>query len=664
VRLVYKINLAVLGLLAVSALLGGAFFYVAYHDLRDETYRWFDANARNLGQTIGNQARESIAYFDYKTIEEALRKRLRDDANLLYASVAFGENRKERREAGNPAAGPHRSYDVEVRDDAKTVAVVTIHYGTAGVEGKLGALVTRLSVGLAVAMVLLLTTLYVLILRLVSRPLGLIVRHAEVTAAGDLTSSVALASRDEFGTLAATMNQMTANLRGMVAKVHTAFGDLERVSGDIADVSHRIAEGGAGQSGAVATVSSSIEQMNASIKSVVQSVENLFGLAGESSSSMLEMSASVEQVAGSAEGLSVAVEQASSSINEMSASIRSVAEHAGRLADLVATTTTAINQIDAVVREIERNAAQGHELSREVARTMTEESLTSLARTADGMHAISDSVGQAAGVIRSLEARSHEIGSILGVINEVNDQTNLLALNAAILAAQAGEHGRGFAVVAEEIRELSARTASSTKEITKLIAGLRKESSDAVAAMEAGTRRVEEGVQTVAELGEALRRAAENSEKSSAASRGIAQATAEQYKGVRLITASAQNISEMSQEIASATREQSSGSAQVIKAAEEMRDLAHQVKKAMSEQAKGIKLTSRASEESARLSQQVLDATREEAKGSDLVVRNLGSIQDVTNTNAAAAARLDQMVSILAKQADLLKQELGRFKTG
>jgi len=661
-KLIYKINLAVVGLLMVSALVVGAFFIASFRDLRAETYHWFDTSANNLAVTIGSQAKESIAYFDYKTIEGALQKRVADNPNLLYASVAFGDGLKDRREAGAVAAGPFRAYDVEIKDDAKTIASVTIHYATSSVEGKLATLVSRLLIGSGLTLAGLVAMLSFFVVRFVSRPLDRLVRHAEVTAGGDLTSTITIASNDEFGTLAGTLNKMTANLRTMFEKVSTTFGDLEVVSRDIAEVSHRIAEGSFGQSAAVATVSSSIEQMNASIKSVVQSVEQLFSLAGESSSSMLEMSASVEQVAGNAEGLSAAVESTSSSITEMTQSIGSVAENVGRLAELVTNTSSAITEIDSVVREIERNAGQGHELTREVARLMGEEGLTALRRTAEGMVAIRSSVGQAATVVRGLEARSHEIGSILGVINEVNDQTNLLALNAAILAAQAGEHGRGFAVVAEEIRELSARTASSTKEITKLIASVKKESTHAVEAMTDGTLKVEEGVRTVEELGETIQRAAENSEKASGASRGIAQATTEQYKGIRQIAASSQTINEMSQEIARATREQSAGGAQISKAAGAMRELAQQVKKAMAEQAKGIRHTSRASEESARLAQLVLGASREEAKSSDLVVGSIGSIQEVSSANAAGVKRLDQMVNILATQAELLKAELSRFK--
>jgi methyl-accepting chemotaxis protein len=467
-KLIYKINMAVIGLLAVSALLVGAVFVGSFRDLRAETYRWFDASSKGLALAIGNQAKESIAYFDFKALESTLQKRVSDNPDLLYVGIAFGEGLKERREAGAIAAGPFRSYDAEIKDDQKTIAAVTIHYATGGVERKLSALVTRLLVGSCLTLLGLVAMLSFFVVRFVTRPLGRLVRHAELTAAGDLTGTIAVVSNDEFGTLAGTLNQMTANLRAMFEKVRAAFGDLEAVSRDIAEVSHRIAEGGAVQTEAVATVSSSIEEMNASIKSVVQSVENLFSLAGESSSSMLEMSASVEQVAGNAEGLSAAVESTSSSITEMTLSIRNVAENVGRLADLVTNTSSSITEIDSVVREIERNAGQGHELTREVARMMGEEGLAALRRTADGMVAIRTSVGQAAAVVRGLEARSHEIGSILGVINEVNDQTNLLALNAAILAAQAGEHGRGFAVVANEVQKLAERSQGAAKEIEDL----------------------------------------------------------------------------------------------------------------------------------------------------------------------------------------------------
>ncbi|HEY6000804.1 MAG TPA: HAMP domain-containing methyl-accepting chemotaxis protein [bacterium] len=661
-KLATKVNLAVAALLAASAVAVGSFFVVSYGALRDETYRWFDANGRNLAATLGGQVRDSLAYFDYNAIEAGLKKHVSDDRALLYASAAFGAGLKESREAGDPKAGPHRPYEAEIKGDGGTAVRVTLHYSVAGVEAKLRALVTRLALGVTLTLAALLVVVHLLLQRLVSRPLRSLVRHAEATAAGDLTASVALDSKDELGTLAVTLNQMTANLRTMLGKVRTSFTELEVVSQDIAGVAHRIAEGGAGQSDAVATVSSSIEEMNASIKSVMQSVESLFSLSGESSSSMLEMSASVEQVAGNAEGLSASVERASSAIGEMTVSIRNVAEHVGRLADLVTSTSSSINEIDSVVREVERNAAQGHELSREVARAMSEDGLVALGRTGEVMHGIREAVGQAAAALRGLAERSHEIGGILGVINEVNDQTNLLALNAAILAAQAGEHGKGFAVVAEEIRELSARTAASTKEITALIASVRKETSGAVEAMEGGTRRVEEGVRAVEDLGAVIRRAAEDSEKASAASRGIALATTEQYKGIRQIAASSQDVTEMSQEIARATREQSSGSAQIVKAAEEMRDLAHQVRKAMAEQSKGIRLTSRASEESARLAQKVLEATREEARGSELVVKSVGEIQDVTHTNAAAVRRIDEMLRGLQRQAGLLGEEIARFR--
>jgi methyl-accepting chemotaxis protein len=432
-------------LLAVFAVLGATISMQERRAFFEELGR----KGTSLSKFLARISAAPLLSYDFAYLESSVKEVAAGDPDIVYAVIED--------QSGKPVTtGRAESSDKKnileftspILQGAQQIGTVRIGITTARVYRSLQRLQTTVALLCLVTLGVISLLVFVLFRVLAKNPLNRLNDVVGRIASGDLTQLVESGSRDEIGSLFGSVRVMEETLRGIVMSVRAAFGDLEVVSRDIADVSHRIADGSAGQTGAVATVSSSIEEMNASIKSVVGSVEHLFALAGESSSAMLEMSASVEQVAGNADGLSASVERTSASIGQMTASIRSVAENVGRLADLVTSTASSITQIEAVVREVERNAGQGHELTREVARTMSEEGLTALRRTAEGMHAIRDSVGQAASVIRTLEGRSREIGGILGVINEVNDQTNLLALNAAILAAQAGEHGRGFAVVA------------------------------------------------------------------------------------------------------------------------------------------------------------------------------------------------------------------------
>jgi methyl-accepting chemotaxis protein len=101
-------------------------------------------------------------------------------------------------------------------------------------------------------------------------------------------------------------------------------------------------------------------------------------------------------------------------------------------------------------------------------------------------------VAETVEAMSGIEQSSHQIGQIIGVIDEIAFQTNLLALNAGVEAARAGDAGRGFAVVASEVRSLAQRSAAAAKEIKGLIS--------------TSGQQVKVGVDLVGQTGKALER--------------------------------------------------------------------------------------------------------------------------------------------------------------
>ena len=230
--------------------------------------------------------------------------------------------------------------------------------------------------------------------------------------------------------------------------------------------------------------------------------------------------------------------------NEVSLAANDLSKRTEQQAASVEETAAALEQITATVKN---SASRAEEAGSLVERTRGSAEKSELV------------VQQAIATMSEIERSSREVGSIIGVIDEIAFQTNLLALNAGVEAARAGDAGKGFAVVAQEVRALAQRSAEAAKQIKELI-------------MKSGEE-VRSGVVLVGDTGAALQTIIGDVKEISDHVIAIVEASREQSTGLAEINTAVGVIDQGTQQNAAMVEETSAASQSLASEAEQLNQL-------------------------------------------------------------------------------------------
>ena len=440
-----------------------------------------------------------------------------------------------------------------------------------------------------------------------SKPLASLLRTSRALAEGDVGQQIDFKSSDEIGDLAEAYSRVVDYMRDVAGvSERMAGGDLTM---EVKPRSERDALGRA-LSQLVARQQQLIGRVKSVAANVSEASRQLTRAAEQTAQATQQITGTIQQMAKGTAEQSGALQQTAGNVDQMAAAVGQIADGSREQAKGVDEATDIVRKVSTSISAVSGNARAGAEAwqstaasAREGAR-MTHDTVDGMGRVKHAMDAVSDRV-------TGLGERSGEIGKIVSTIDDIAAQTNLLALNAAIEAARAGEQGRGFAVVADEVRKLAERSSAATKEIAGLVSGIQAGVSEAVTAMEQGSKEAEAGYKLAADAGSALD---DILERSQSVGRQVEQisAAAQQLQDLSSgMVGAIDQIKRIVEQNAAATEQMARNSAEVSKSVEATAGVAGDNSAAAQEVSASVEQMSAQMEETLAAAQSLADMSEE-----------------------------------------------------
>ena len=490
------------------------------------------------------------------------------------------------------------------------------------------------------------------------RSLGL---AADRIAAGDLTVSPPSISRDELGQLATDFRRMAGGLKALVLDVQEASGGVSNGSREAEAIGARVRRGALDQHRGVVAVQAAVEAMEGSVALVSRGVGSLSEYVQGTTAAVGEMASALEEIRSKGAELDRAMDSALSDVDSLSGAGREAEGALSELEGLASHASGTLAAVRASVASLERAAGESEANALAVA-DMAERSGGVVEETVHGIETLRAAVSDAHRRITILGRRSDDIDQVVDFISEVAGRTNLLSLNASIIAAQAGEHGKAFAVVADQIRDLAAQIARSTKSIGDIIHAVREDVEATAALIDRGDALAAEGVQLARNSLESLGQIQRSTVLGREAAGSIRVAVEAHASSSREVSMLVESVTSGSRSVTAAVQLVGRSAAAVGSVSRSVNALAEQVSRALEDQAG---LGRRQSESLGRLERMITEITHavEAHNAATRRVRDsLGELSHTTGDHETAVEGLSGVANQLGARARALAERIDRFK--
>lgn len=315
-------------------------------------------------------------------------------------------------------------------------------------------------------------------------------------------------------------------------------------------------------------LAASLNGFGNTLRKVIQSVHEI---SSEIASSAGEMSTAAESFSDNAQNQASTIEEVTASIEEISAGMENVSTGSNEQKKSMSALIENMNKLLSVVESIKLNTEKTLNRGEAISHSAKEG-----AQSLDTMNSSMMKITQS----------SSDMVKIVGIINDISDKINLLSLNAAIEAARAGDAGRGFAVVADEISKLAEQTASSIKDIDRLIKQNSEEIDKGRASINSTSNTIKVIIDGIEEIASSIRDISTGmhgqitsfrnvqTQAGEASNRAeeISISMEEQKSAVREISQSVTSINELTQSNAAGAEQMAGNTENVSKVAEKLSD--------------------------------------------------------------------------------------------